>query len=114
MDLKSLEIAKRRVGGAFRLSVLLQKRIIQLVRGAPAVVENADREKSPMDVALREILEGKISLEPIPADEFEKLVEAARIEKEGRALSREDEDAFVPRAAMPTIDLAAQPIPSDD
>jgi len=110
MDLKSLEQAKRRVGGSFRLSVLLQKRIIELVRGAPAAIDQPERERSPIDVALREILEGKIDLEQIPAEEFDGLVEQARLEKEGRVTAtREEEDAFTPRAAMPTIDLASGP-----
>jgi len=84
MDLKSIEAAKRMVGGSFRLSVLLQKRIIELVRGAPPVVENPEKERGPIEVALREILEGKISLEMIPAEDFERLVEQARQEKEAR------------------------------
>jgi len=113
MDLKSLEAAKQRVGGAFRLSVLLQKRIIELVRGAPPAVDHADREKSPIDVALREILEDKISLESISPEEFDKMVEAARLEKEGRVgPSRDEDDAFAPRTAMPTIDLASEPLSS--
>jgi len=41
MDLKSIESAKRMVGGSFRLSVLLQKRIIELVRGASHASEVA-------------------------------------------------------------------------
>ena len=106
MDLKSLEEAKRRVGGSFRLSVLLQKRIIELVRGAPAVVEHAERERGPIDVALREILEGKISLEMIPQEEFDKLVEQARLEKEGRVGAHEPDTTFGPRPSMPTIELA--------
>ena len=84
MDLKSIEAAKRMVGGSFRLSVLLQKRIIELVRGAPPVIENAEKERGPIEVALREILEGKISLEMIASEEFDKLVEQARQEKEAR------------------------------
>ncbi len=89
MDLKSIETAKRMVGGSFRLSVLLQKRIIELVRGAPPVIESPEKERGPIEVALREILEGKISLEMIPSEDFEKLVEQARQEKEARG-GRED------------------------
>ena len=39
MDLKRLEAAKVKVGGTFRLSVLMQKRIIELVRGAPPAID---------------------------------------------------------------------------
>jgi DNA-directed RNA polymerase subunit omega len=114
MDLKSLELAKRQVGGSFALSVLLQKRIIELVRGAPPVVERADKERSPIEVALREVLEGKISLETIPKEEFEKLVEQARLEKEGRAKAAADpaDIDLGPRPAIPTIDLASKPTTS--
>ena len=111
MDLRSLEEAKRQVGGVFQLSVLLQKRIIELVRGAPSVIDDASRERGPIEVALREVLEGKISLVPIPPEEFERLVEQARLEKEGRiAASQQEEDSFATRTAMPTIDLA-KPLP---
>ena len=107
MDLKSLEVAKRRIGGSFRLSVLLQKRIIELVRGAPPVIDYPDRERSPIEIALREILEGKISLEMIPPEEYEKLVEQARLEKEGRVKARGDSELDLgPRPSIPTIDLA--------
>ncbi len=99
MDLKSIEAAKRRVGGAFRLSVLLQKRIIELVRGAPPVIDHPERERGPIQVALREILDGKISLEMIPADSFDKLVEQARQEKEARAAARDAEMGSMPPGA---------------
>ena len=116
MDFKSLEEAKRKVGGAFRLSVLLQKRIIELVRGGqPPTVESAERERSPIDVALREIVEDKISLEAIDPEEFEGMVEEARIAKEGMAAARGDEDTRVaPPTAMPTIDLPSDPLSSSE
>ena len=71
--------------------MLLQKRIIELVRGAPPVIESPEKERGPIEVALREILEGKISLEMIPSDDFEKLVEQARQEKEARGGREQDE-----------------------
>lgn len=110
MDLKSIEAAKRRVGGAFRLSVLLQKRIIELVRGAPPVIDHAERERGPIEVALREILDGKISLEMIPPDDFDKLVEQARVEKEARAAARDAELGGPPQGfGGPTLDLGPEP-----
>src|SRR5262245_60410888 len=108
MDLKSLESAKRRVGGSFKLSVLLQKRIIELVRGAPPLADLAEVERSPIEVALREILEGKIDLEMIPAAEFERLVEEARLAKEGQiAATKDAELGFSIRSPAPTIDFVA-------
>lgn len=103
MDLKSLEEAKRLVGGTFRLSVLLQKRIIELVRGAPSLIDHPDRERSPIEIALREILEGKIELEMIAQEEFDKLVEQARLEKEGRV--RQGDEDPEPGLRPMTIDV---------
>jgi len=60
MDAKKLREAKKKIGNTFELTVLLQKRCQELVRGAPKLVQ-ADA-KSPIDVALEEILEGKIWL----------------------------------------------------
>ena len=110
MDLKSIEAAKRRVGGAFRLSVLLQKRIIELVRGAPPVIDHPERERGPIEVALREILDGKISLEMIAPEDFDKLVEQARQEKEARAAARDAElGGAPPTMGGPTFDLGTEP-----
>jgi DNA-directed RNA polymerase subunit omega len=113
MDLKSIEAAKRLVGGSFRLSVLLQKRIIELVRGAPPVIENPEKERGPIEVALREILEGKISLEMIPSEDFEKLVEQARLEKEARAGHEQDAGAAglgAPIKLPSPLDLGPDPV----
>ena len=108
MDLKSIEAAKRSVGGSFRLSVLLQKRIIELVRGAPPVIENAERERGPIEIALREILENKISLEMVDSGEFEKLVEQARQDKESRTAGEAEaaDAALPPRRPGPSFDIA--------
>ncbi len=47
-------------GGRFKLTVLLQKRAVELMRGAPPLVKI--ESKSPKDIALEEILAGKIEL----------------------------------------------------
>jgi DNA-directed RNA polymerase subunit omega len=49
-----------KVGGRFRLTSLLQKRIRELVAGAPRLVEI--RSDNPIDVAIAEIRAGKIEL----------------------------------------------------
>jgi DNA-directed RNA polymerase subunit K/omega len=95
--------------------VLLQKRIIELVRGAPPVIDHPELERGPIQVALREILDGKISLEPIPADSFDKLVEQARQEKEARAAARDAEIGSLPPAVPgggftgASFDLGSEP-----
>lgn len=48
----------RRMGGVFSLSSLLQKRLRELVRGAPRLIQ--DRNSGDFQVALREAEEGLI------------------------------------------------------
>jgi DNA-directed RNA polymerase subunit K/omega len=60
MDSKKLREAKKKVGNTFALTVLLQKRCQELVRGAQKLVDFD--AKSPIDLALEEILQGKIWL----------------------------------------------------
>ena len=103
MDLKRLEAAKVKVGGSFRLSVLMQKRIIELVRGAPPAIDAAELERGPIEVSLREILEDKISLEMVDPAEYERRVEKARSDRSDRA-DLEPEDSG-PRSPIPTIDF---------
>ena len=60
MDPVKLREAKSKIGNTFALTVLLQKRCQELVRGAQKLVE-VDA-KSPIDIALEEVLAGKIWL----------------------------------------------------
>jgi DNA-directed RNA polymerase subunit omega len=55
------EIVVRKVGGRFKLSTLIQKRLVQLNRGSRPLVAAGDDDK--MDIVLREILEDKIFLD---------------------------------------------------
>jgi DNA-directed RNA polymerase subunit omega len=50
----------QKVGGRFRLTSLLQKRIRELVAGAPRLVEI--KSDNPIDVAIAEVRAGKIEL----------------------------------------------------
>ncbi len=50
-----------KVGGRFKLSTLIQKRLVQLNRGAPPLVEEVG--KPTMHTVVREILEDKIFLD---------------------------------------------------
>lgn len=51
-----------KVGGRFKLTALLQKRIRELVAGAPRLVEI--RSDNPIDVAIAEVRAGKVGLVP--------------------------------------------------
>jgi DNA-directed RNA polymerase subunit K/omega len=53
--------AIEKVGGAFELTVLIQKRVKEIIAGAsPLIPVSADM--SPIDIALREVLDDKIAL----------------------------------------------------
>lgn len=60
-DLKEEEIVNK-VGGRFKLSVLIQKRMVALNTGAKQLVDLRTTDK--MAVVLQEILQDKIYLDP--------------------------------------------------
>lgn len=51
----------RKVGGRFKLSTLIQKRLVQLNRGAPPLVDTPTRPG--METVIQEILQDKIFLD---------------------------------------------------
>ncbi len=64
-DLRNEDIINK-VGGRFKLTALIQKRWKELMMGARPMIE--PKKMTPMEVAVREILEGKISMEIINPD----------------------------------------------
>ena len=64
--IRVIDELEARVGGRFMLTALLQKRIRELVAGAPRLVEI--RSDNPIDVAIAEIKAGKIDLVPEDAE----------------------------------------------
>ena len=59
--LKSNEIVDK-VGGRFKLAVLIQKRLVDVTFGAPLLVERREGQ-TLMEAVIQEVLEGKITLE---------------------------------------------------
>ena len=59
--LRSEEIV-RKVGGRFKLTALLQKRVLELLQGARPLVERQPNMTN-MEVAIEEILADKISID---------------------------------------------------
>lgn len=51
----------RKVGGRFKLTALIQKRWLELMQGARPAVDTFG--KTPMEVVIDEILEGKVSID---------------------------------------------------
>ena len=63
LDIDTEEELVQMVGGKFRLTSLIQKRIVELNRGAAPLVEFEDNdEPSLKQIVIKEILEGKIEL----------------------------------------------------
>ena len=60
MDVDRLEHLTQKVGGRFRLTALLQKRLAELVKGSPPLVDLPPNNF--FEIALREIEEGRIEL----------------------------------------------------
>jgi DNA-directed RNA polymerase subunit omega len=60
-ELKEEEIVNK-VGGRFKLSTLIQKRMVALNRGARPLVEM--QTKNYMEVVVQEIIQNKIYLDP--------------------------------------------------
>lgn len=94
------ERAIEKLGGAFKLTVLVQKRVREIIRGASPLVP-VTSDMSPIDIALREILEDKIGLgeDLLLQADGEKDAEEAKGEKKPKAKSKkkkaedgEDED----------------------
>ena len=59
-ELKEEEIV-RKVGGRFKLSTLIQKRMVQLNQGARPLIDTNEEDK--MAIVLQEILQDKIYLD---------------------------------------------------
>ena len=59
--LKSEEII-RKVGGKFRLTALIQRRMLELMQGSRPLVERT-KGMTDMELAIQEILEDKIAID---------------------------------------------------
>jgi len=64
--LKSEEIINK-VGGKFRLTALIQKRLVELLQGSRPLVER-EPGMTDMEVVIQEILEDKIAIDYETAD----------------------------------------------
>ena len=64
MEVDRLEKLTTKVGGRFRLTSLLQKRLTELVKGSPPLVDLPSNNY--FEVAIREIEEGRIELIEAP------------------------------------------------
>lgn len=58
--LKSDEVVNK-VGGRFKLTAMIQKRVVELMDGARPLVERGDR--TDLEIAIQEVLENKIAID---------------------------------------------------
>ena len=61
LDYPELETLYKKTGGKYRLTVLLQRRVNELVRGAPKLIPG-EQTKDFIGIALEELKQGKIWL----------------------------------------------------
>jgi DNA-directed RNA polymerase subunit omega len=59
-ELREEEIVKK-VGGRFKLSTLIQKRLVAINQGSPVLVDTKDKDK--MAIVIQEIMQDKIYLD---------------------------------------------------
>ena len=76
---KVMELAEK-AGGLFRLAVLLQKRVQELVNGAPKLVKTD--EDDPINVAMLEVEAGAIELVDLSEDELAALAAESKMATE--------------------------------
>ena len=60
-ELKSTEIVNK-VGGRFKLTALIQKRLSELMEGSRPLIEDAEG-KTHMEIVVQEILQDKIAID---------------------------------------------------
>lgn len=65
--LKSTELAEK-IGGRFKLTALVQKRLGELMDGSRPLIENT-QGMTPLEIVVQEILQDKITAEMDPASQ---------------------------------------------
>lgn len=66
MDFRKIQEAQERFGGPFAMTAILQKRVRELIQGSRPLVETT--KVRPIDIALDELLAGRLSLEQEEAE----------------------------------------------
>lgn len=60
-ELKNTELVNK-VGGRFKLSALIQRRMLEIMRGSRPLIEDTEG-LTMMEIAIREIVEDKIAID---------------------------------------------------
>ncbi len=81
LDIEIEDLLVEKVGGKIRLTSLMQKRMVELKRGARSLVE-MDRNSDLLDIIVQEILQDKIELAPKEECDPSFLETAQRVRRE--------------------------------
>lgn len=93
MDLQRWDRAKELVGNTFELTTLIQKRCRELVKGKQRKLVDLE-SRNPIQIALEEVLQGKIHLAPPPPPEVaQELVEEAAAVSSAKVAEKSTADA---------------------
>ena len=95
LDIDVEEELVLRVGGKFKLTTLLQKRLVELNRGAPPLVRIEDEEWSSKRVACEEILQGKIELSPEEEVSYTMVEDKPQVEEEAAPEGEEGDSQVI-------------------
>ncbi len=79
VDHTKLQNLCNKVGGRFKLTVLLQKRVKELVNGAPPLVET--QSENYIEIAIMEVEQDKIDLQMLTEEEIKAAKEEAGAEE---------------------------------
>jgi DNA-directed RNA polymerase subunit K/omega len=94
MDRETIWALTGRCGGVFKFTVLLQKRVHELVRGAPKLIK--DSITNPVEIALEEIRAGLIELQPMTEQEIEELQKTLEEQAAAQSLLSKEQEAARP------------------
>lgn len=104
MDRKMVWELSQKCGGIFKFTVLVQKRIRELVGGAPKLCDIPSN--NPIDVAMKEIELGLIELQPMTAAEIEEMQRS--LEEQAAAQALLNTEAPTPGVGEPSAAVISE------
>jgi len=72
-SLRNADLANK-VGGVYKLTVLIQKRLVELMQGSRPLIENVEG-KSNLEIVIEEILQDKIAFDAAESAKTNKIGE---------------------------------------
>jgi DNA-directed RNA polymerase subunit omega len=70
-SLRNADLANK-VGGVYKLTVLIQKRLVELIQGSRPLIENVEG-KTNLEIVIEEILQDKITLDMTESAKTDKI-----------------------------------------